>query len=68
MDFWSPSEIRKLWREALIKLIESRELRIRMGARGREIVLGGLTSSRMYLQILSVYARLLAGNEPGEST
>jgi glycosyltransferase involved in cell wall biosynthesis len=59
--FLVPVRDSKALAEALIKLIEDRELRTRMGARGREIVLGGLTSSHIVPRILSVYADLLQG-------
>lgn len=51
--------------EALIKLIGDAELRRRMGARGREIVLDGFTTRHVIPQILSVYSELLA-NGAGE--
>jgi glycosyltransferase involved in cell wall biosynthesis len=59
--FLVPVRDAKALAEALIKLIEDRELRIRMGARGREIVLSGLTSSQIIPQVLSVYGDLLQG-------
>ena len=62
--FLVPVRDSKALAEALIKLIENRELRIRMGARGREIVLGSFTSSQIIPQILSVYARLLRDAGP----
>ena len=59
--FLVPVKDSKALAEALIKLIEDRELRMRMGARGREIVLGALTTRHIVPQILSVYADLLQG-------
>lgn len=57
--FLVPVRDSKALAEALIKLIADPELRVRMGARGREIVLSGLTSGQIVPQILSVYAGLL---------
>ena len=45
---------------ALRRLIENRELRVRFGARGREIAVEGFSIQRVVDQTLTVYRDLLA--------
>jgi glycosyltransferase involved in cell wall biosynthesis len=47
--------------EALITLIEDRNLRLRMGARGRQMVLEAFTVRHVTSQVLDVYTKLLRG-------
>jgi len=46
--------------EALIKLITNKELRLKMGSRGREIVLRDFSEKKVVTETLAIYQRILA--------
>jgi glycosyltransferase involved in cell wall biosynthesis len=50
--------------EALMTLIGDRDLRLRMGARGREIVMNEFTIQRIAPQFMDVYSRAMRANGP----